>query len=148
MKGKGKVLVIEDDESWQNNLREFLELEGFYVEVVSDLEKAIQKVEKEIFHFITIDMNLDETKNDPENFEGWDILKKIEKLRIKSRTPTYVITGYGEEYHDLKGKKKLEAIFFMDKAEFDRKEFIETIKREVDRINLKFFNDHRGNELN
>jgi CheY-like chemotaxis protein len=145
MKGKGKVLVIEDNEFWQNILRDYLELEGFYVEVVSDLETAIQKLEKEIFHCITIDMNLDEANNDADNFEGWDILKKIERLRIKDRTPTYVITGYGEDYLKIRGKKKLEAIFFMEKGQFDRQEFIDTIESEVERIDLRFKGDYREN---
>jgi CheY-like chemotaxis protein len=141
---KGKVLVIEDDEFWKSDLCEFLEDAGFHVEVVSELEKALEKVKKERFHFITIDMQLNEANIDSQKYEGWEILEIIKKLRVQDITPAMVITGFGEEYSELKNKKKLEAIYFMSKGLFDKKEFIEIIEKEVSRRDLRFKNDFRG----
>ena len=113
--------------------------------VVSDLSLALQKVKSEIYHFITIDMQLDESNVDAHKFEGWDILEIIKKLRVQDITPAMVITGFNKEYKDLKEMKKLESIFFMYKGKFDRTEFIDIVERAVKSKDLRFKDDHRGN---
>jgi len=143
MKQRGKVLVIEDDDHWHYDIKECLINAGFHVEVVTGFRAALAKVQKELFHFITIDMQLKETTTDANQFEGWDILDTVNKLRIQDRTPVMVITGFEQEYHDLEKAKKAEPLFFMGKGSFDEKEFISIVIRETDRTNLRFKDDHR-----
>lgn len=144
MKERGKVLVIEDEQEWQNDLREYLAEAGYHVEICDNLETALQKVIKEQFHFITLDMRLSK-EMDPSKFEGWSILEIVKKLRTQDITPVMVITGHETDYERLKNKKEVESLFLMGKGEFNREEFIAIINREVDRRNLKFNNDHRQN---
>lgn len=145
-KMKGKILIIEDDPNWQNDLRFYFENDGFYVEVVSSLEEGISKIKKELFHFITIDMRLDDDKDiNPEQFEGWKLLEVIKKLRVQERTPVMVITGYGVEYKELKNIKNMESLFFMEKGrDFDLKKLLEIVNMQVKRIDLRFNNDFRN----
>jgi len=141
---KGKILVIEDDKHWQSKLGRYLEEAGFYVEIVSDLDLALQKVSSELFHFITIDMSLDEGRSNAGNFEGWQVLEIVKKLSVESRTPTMVITGFEVEYKKLIPEKDLQSIFFMGKGSFDREKFVETVVRAVDFHDLRFKDDHRS----
>jgi len=141
---KGKVLVIEDNVDWQNLLRDFLEKAGYFVVIEASLELAINKISHELFHFITIDMQLDEDNTGKEKFEGWHILEVVKKLRIHQTTPTMVITGFESEYLELKKLKSVEGLFFMGKGNFDRTSFIETIDRVVAAKDLRFNDDHRG----
>ena len=143
MKQRGKVLVIEDNAHWQYDIKECLIKAGFYVEVVSGLQAALAKVQKELFHFITIDMQLKESTTDSNNFEGWDILTIVNKLRIQDITPVMVITGFEQEYLDLEKAKEATPLFFMGKGKFDEQEFISIVIREVERANLRFKDDHR-----
>ncbi len=140
---KGKVLIIEDAEKWQEILKECIADAGYYVEVVADLGSAISKVEHERFHFITIDMSLKDDGTTPNAYEGWTVLSAIEKLRIKDITPTMVISGYEDEYHEFRPIKNLQGIFFMGKSDFDEEKLLDIINREVDRIDLRFEGDHR-----
>ena len=143
---KGKILIIEDDINWQEDLKEYLEIDGFFVKVVSDLETAIITVNKERFHFITVDMELNPDASNiikPEEYEGWGVLEEIKKLRIQDITPVMVITGHGVDYNLFKKLKKVEALFFMEKGEFDKQKFLEIINAQVKRINLRFKDDHR-----
>jgi len=141
---KGKVLVIEDDKNWQKDLRLFLERAGFHVEVADNLEDALRKVEKELFHFITIDMQLDERNNKAAQFEGWNILDTIKRLRVHARTPTMIITGFTDKYLALKKEKQSEGIFHMPKRGLDPDIFIRTVEDAVKRFDLRFINDYRG----
>ena len=141
---KGKVLVIEDDINWQDNLRRFLEIAGFYVEIESNIEAALKKLQKDRFHFITIDMQLDEKNATVLEFEGWRILEIIKKLHLLRITPVMVITGFEREYQELKKIKKVEDLFFMGKGTFNRQEFINVIELCVNHIDLRFKDDHRG----
>ena len=56
-----------------------------------------------------------------------------------------VITGYGSQYEALKVTKTLEAVYFRKKNELDLKEIVQTIEKEVERIDLRFKGDFRGN---
>ena len=141
---KGNILVIEDNLDWQDEFREYLESDGFHVEIVSDLETALIKVREQRFHFITIDMQLDEKNMDADKFEGWDILEIINRLRIQDITPAMIITGFGTHYQMLKKTKKVESLHFMEKGEFKKEKFLEIINKEVKRIDLRFKNDYRG----
>src|ERR1700722_280880 len=141
---KGKVLGIEEDINWTLVLKRYLEFAGFYVEVVDNVENAIGKIKKEMFHFITIDMQLNKKTWDRDKYEGWSVLEIIKKLRTQYVTPTMVITAFDDDYNELKHSKKLESIFFMGKAVFDRDVFIEIIEKSVAKIDLHFYNDHRG----
>jgi DNA-binding response OmpR family regulator len=141
---KGKVLVIEDNQAWQDLLKKYLERDGFYVEIVDNLESALTKVKHELFHFITIDMRLDDSNQAPGRYEGWTILKVVKELRIQNLTPCMIVTAHGEDYHELKKSKNVESLFIMEKANFDRKQFLAIINRMVEQNDLRFKDDHRG----
>lgn len=142
---KGKILIIEDEEFWQLKLKKYLELDGFYTKVVSNLETAIEAVKHEMFHFITLDMQLNKETMKASKFEGWDILAIVKELRIQIITPVMVITGFPRDYETLIKEKNTESIFLMGKDGFDRQDFLETINRVVSKIDLRFKNDYRGN---
>jgi ActR/RegA family two-component response regulator len=147
MRERGKVLIIEDDPNWQYDLKKDLQAEGFFAEITDNLPSAIEKVKTELFHFITLDMNLHDNKKDidPDVFEGWSILDIVEKLRVQEKTPIMVITGHGFEYNTLKKDKNLSALYFMEKGEYEPKKFIDIVVRETNRHDLKFYKDHRTN---
>jgi DNA-binding response OmpR family regulator len=143
---KGKILVIEDDPNWQEDLKYYFESDGFYVDIVADLETAIIKIKNEMFHFITIDMRLDDKKDmNPDQFEGWELLQIVKKLRVQNNTPVMVITGYEIQYEKLKNEKDTNSLFFMGKGKgFDLEELLDVINTQVKRIDLRFKNDYRG----
>ena len=141
---KGKVLVIENEKDWQTDLKTILEKAGYFVVVAETLPAAIQIVQKELFHFITIDMRLDDNNTEPADYEGWDVLAILKQLRTQDTTPAMVITGYPEDYQDHWRKKRLRSVFFMSKGAFDRKEFIKIVEIAVQSHDLRFKDDHRG----
>ncbi len=142
MPRKGKILIIEDEKEWQDLLSEYLESAEFQIEIADNLDLAIEKINNELFHYITIDLRLTGDK-DASSYEGWDILRTAIKQRIMYRTPYMVITGYDKEYLELKGIKGLAGVHFMPKSNFNKQVFLDTIISSVEKINLHFFNDNR-----
>lgn len=141
---KGKVLVIEDNINWQNRLQHYLEKDDFYVTIINNLEQASKVIVNERFHFITLDLQLNESTLVGNELEGFNLLKLIKKVRIENITPIMVITGYGGEYKRVTQKNAIPDAYFMEKGNFDRQSFLDIINREVIRINLRFKDDHRG----
>ena len=156
MKGRGKVLVVEDYERWVRRLRTPLEEKGFHVEVVKTLEEAIELLEQRPnFHFATIDLQLDERTLTEEDFEGWKVLAELLKIGANRTMSIMVITGFpGEKLeryihgkmtsNRLKAQMDYKVPFFMEKSKFDREKFLEMIIREVDKHDQRFVDDHRG----
>lgn len=140
---KGKVLIIEDNPEWQARLKMFIEAGGYHVTVIDNLNEAIDVVSHQMFHFITVDMQLSETI-DPLDFEGWPLLHVIKKLRVQENTPVMVITGHGHAYLEFKKVKLVESLYYMEKGEFDRAELLNTIDEAVSRIDLRFNDDMRS----
>ena len=132
---KGKVLVIEDQIEWQSYLKEIIEDAGFYVEIVGDLESALVKIKKEMYHCITVDMRLSDV-DDSLKLEGWNVLELVKNLRIDDRTSIIVITGFPKDYNNLHKLKSINDLYMIDKGEFRSKLFIDILIREVNRFQL------------
>lgn len=142
---KGRILIIEDEKIWQMNLRLCFEEAGYYVTIVNNLAEALDILKNQLFHLMTIDMNLDLQKSfDGELLEGWDVLKIIKKHQIDRITPTIVITGYPEHYLEISKQKKLSGMFFISKDQFSKDELLRIANREIERNDLRFYDDKRN----
>lgn len=138
---KGNVLVIEDNKGWKARLKKYLEEAGFNVETASTLEDGKRKICESHYHFVTIDMQLDERTINPPEFEGFKILEKIVQSRRDLLTPTMIITGYHQAYEKFRNSKNLRGTFSMPKKNFDRQKFIECVTIAVEGHDVRFYND-------
>ncbi len=147
MEKRGKVLVVEDNAKWSDRLKEILEENGFQVTVKKTKTEALETLEKEYFHFATVDLQLDESTLDEKKFEGWEIMKKILDLGAYKNMPIMVLTGFpGDEENDnqMKALLQYKATYFMEKAKWDKKEFIDTVIRAVEYGDIRFKDDYKS----
>ncbi|MDD4213894.1 MAG: sigma-54 dependent transcriptional regulator [Bacteroidales bacterium] len=80
-----KILVIDDEKSIRNTLREILEYEKFQVDDAADGTEGIQKIEKEKYDVILCDIKMPK-------MDGIQVLKVIME---KTDTPVVMISGHG-----------------------------------------------------
>lgn len=147
MQKRGKVLVVEDNPKWSNRLKEVLEENGFRVSVTKTKADALKILEKENFHFATVDLQLDEGTLDDRQFEGWEVMKKVFEVGADRMMPIMVLTGFpGDEDNDnrLKALREHKANFFMEKSKWDKKEFIDTVTKAVEYRNVHFKDDYKS----
>ncbi|RJR47263.1 MAG: response regulator [Desulfobacteraceae bacterium] len=88
----GYVLVVDDDKTMCDSLRDGLEQGGFKVATAFEGAEALRKVEKERFDILLLDMKMP-------GMNGLEVYRKIKKTQ--PLIVTILITGYWAEFSDL-----------------------------------------------
>lgn len=87
-----KILIIEDEESIQGILKNYLEETGHEVELASDGLEGFAKFQKSTYDFILLDVMMPK-------IDGYVLLEMIRK---ESNIPVMMITAMGEEESQTK----------------------------------------------
>jgi DNA-binding NtrC family response regulator len=82
---RGKVLIIDDDESMRTACLQTLEQNGFSVTAVENGEQALQKVRQESFDVALLDINIS-------GMPGIEVLKRLKQE--SPNTAVVIITGH------------------------------------------------------
>lgn len=88
-----KLLLVEDDTTIVENLREFLTGEGFAVTSVPGQRQALEQLETEIFDLVLLDISL----SDGNGFAVCSYVKQ------NTDTPVIFLTASGDEYSVVSG---------------------------------------------
>jgi len=143
---RGKVLVVEDNPKWSERLTECLQENGFHVVAIKTKEEALKILEQEHFHFATVDLQLDEGTLVDAKFEGWEVMKSILDKSLERTMPIMVLTGFPgdeENSNEWKALHEYKATYFGEKAKWDKKEFIDTVIKAVEWMDIRFKNDNK-----
>ena len=89
-----RILLIEDEPGMQRGLRDNLEFEGHEVAVAGDGSSGCQKLLRESFDLVILDVMLPQ-------MSGFDIVRKAREKGI--RTPILMLTAKGEEIDKVLG---------------------------------------------
>ncbi len=87
MESKPRVLIVEDDSTWQTVYRDALTAAGYLVETAGDLATAMEVLDRRFFHVAVVDLKLSE---DESNRDGLLVLRRIWAL-----DETLVVVGSG-----------------------------------------------------
>ncbi|UCF92966.1 MAG: response regulator [Desulfobacterales bacterium] len=91
-KGGGCILIVDDDQTLCDSLRDALEHEGYKVATAFERGEAVRKVGMKPFDILLLDMKLPGTN-------GLEVYREVKKAQ--PRLVTILITGYAEELADL-----------------------------------------------
>ncbi len=91
---KKKILFLEDDTLFSETISDFLEDEGFLIDIAYDGEEAIEKSFKNRYDLFLLDINVPMVN-------GLDFLKEIRNSG--DMTPTIFLTSYQDKETLLKG---------------------------------------------
>lgn len=119
-----KVLLVEDDPFLIDIYTTKLKEEGFLVDIATTGQDCLEKLEKERFDLLILDIVLP-------GIDGWEILEKIKKERdkkiIKKDFKILVLSNLGQKEEIEKGLK-LGADKYLIKAHYTPLEVIKEIK--------------------
>ena len=90
---QAQLLLVDDDQQLATMLREFLELQGFSVDVVYDGGSALARLESSPPDLIVLDVMLPD-------MNGFDVLRQ---LRERHDVPVIMLTARGEESERILG---------------------------------------------
>ncbi len=81
-----KVLIIDDEKSIRNTLRDILEYEKYEIVDAADGQEGFAKVQKEKFDVVLCDIKMPK-------MDGLELLQKIQESEIE--TAVIMISGHG-----------------------------------------------------
>jgi DNA-binding response OmpR family regulator len=118
---KKKIFFAEDEVTMRETLKDAFKDEGFEVETASDGEEAVEKIKKDKFDLILLDIILPKK-------DGFEVLEKIKKEKIK--TPVILLTNLsGTE--DVQKALALGAKNYLVKSNYKLKEIVNKIKENL-----------------
>ena len=116
-----KILLIEDDSFLIEIYKTKIKSAGFEVSVAIDGEEGFKKTEEENPDLILLDIVLP-------NVDGWEYLKKIEKIPFSKNLKVIVLSNLGQK-SDVEKGLSLGAIKYLIKAHYTPSEVVEEIKK-------------------
>jgi two-component system response regulator CpxR len=116
------ILIIDDDTELTALLAEFLDREGFKVDIAHDGLSGLERASKGNYDLLVLDLMLP-------GMDGFDVLKE---LRTKSRMPVIVLTARGEDEDRIVGLE-LGADDYLAKP-FNPRELLARIKAILRRV--------------
>ena len=119
-----KILVIDDEKSIRNTLREILEYEKFTVDEAVDGMEAVEKIKKDQFDVILCDIKMPK-------MDGIEVLDKAMEL---TDAPVIMISGHGTIETAVEAIKK--GAFDYIAKPLDLNRLLVTIRNGLDRSNL------------
>ena len=120
-----KILVIDDERSIRNTLKDILEYEKYEVDLAEDGNKGIDMIRKNEYDIILCDIKM----------PGMDGIEALEKIQILSPdTPVVMISGHGNIDTAVDSIKK-GAYDFIEKP-LDLNRLLITIRNAMDKSNL------------
>ena len=118
-----KVLIVDDEKEIRELIRDYLNVEGFEVQMANDGKEAIEKFESDNFDIVILDIMLPK-------IDGMEILKII---RGKSNIPVMMLSAKKSDVDKVLGLG-LGADDYMTKP-FSPKELVARIKAQLRRYN-------------
>ena len=120
-----RILVIDDERSIRNTLKEILEFEKYQVDLAEDGIKAIELIKLTDYDVILCDIKMP-------GMDGIEVLQKIEEL--KPDTPVVMISGHGNIDTAVESIKK-GAFDFIEKP-LDLNRLLITLRNAMDKSTL------------
>ncbi|MDO8240766.1 MAG: response regulator [Candidatus Moranbacteria bacterium] len=115
-----KILVVEDESSLQNAMKEFLLAEHFTVAVASDGEEAMRKVKSEKPDLILLDIVLPKK-------DGFEVLAEIKADEMWAKIPVILLTNL-ESADDVDKAFSLGVNTYLVKSNYKLEEIVGKIK--------------------
>jgi len=121
------ALIVEDDPAWRELLGEMLEDLGARITTADSYESAMAAIQRGPYDLALLDLSLE--SEDHENRDGMRVLARFREQWPDA--PTVLITGYGTVDVAVQALTTYGARDFIRKEAFDRRRFLETVRRVV-----------------
>ncbi|MDT3365853.1 MAG: sigma-54 dependent transcriptional regulator, partial [Bacteroidota bacterium] len=121
-----KILIVDDEKSIRNSLREILEMEEYQVDTAENGTEALEKADKEKFDTIFCDIKMP-------GIDGIEVLTTLIERGVE--TPIVMISGHGDISTAVDCIKK-GAFDFIEKP-LDLNRVLITLKNATDKANLQ-----------
>lgn len=134
-----RVLVVEDDRSWQSILTELLTDAGLTVDLAGNLDEASRLLRENSHRLAVVDLSL--AGSDHRNHDGLRILESVRRHDPACRT--ILLTGYATVELAVSVLTEYGAYTFLRKENFHRAQFRELLQRILASAPLSLASDEK-----
>ncbi len=120
-----RALIVEDDPSWQEILKEILTDSGLPVDICDSLQTAILQLQRTVYRLAVVDLSL--AGKDHHNREGLEVLQAIQ--RMQPGCTALLLTGFADVELAVRSIQDFGAYTCLRKEVFRRAEFRETVQQ-------------------
>ncbi len=136
----GRILIVENSESWRDLVGDTLRRGDFSVDTVGTIAEAEAALHEGWYHLAVLDIRLDDDTDDSD-VEGLNLLYgEIIEASIRDAMMVIVLSAFGTKEQMRKAFIEDKIVDFLDKADFDNLVFrsqVQQLFATKARINLK-----------
>ena len=118
-----KILLVEDEELMVDLLRRKLSQEGYEVLIARNGEEGFKIIQEQSPDLILLDIIMPQ-------MGGFEVMEKMVKDKSLRKIPVIVISNSGQPV-EIDKAQKLGAKDWLVKTEFDPKEVVEKVKKQI-----------------
>ena len=120
----GRILLVDDNNQWLEELLESLQRAGYYVETATTSAEAWEKMTKSLFHIVILDIRMEE--NNQANRDGIELLQKLKRSQSGKETKVVMLSAYNN-LTDMRTAFREQVLDVLSKNEFDNNVFVQQI---------------------
>ncbi len=127
MNRQGRVLVVDDLESWREELVETLQHDGLLADSASTATEALQRLDETLYHLLVLDIRLEDA--DHTNVDGISLLGELEKRGLSDATKVIMLSAHDTKEHMRTAFRDHKVVDFLSKDNFSKQIFLESVWR-------------------
>lgn len=134
MRRQGCILIVDDLETWREQITSALQRGGFQVEAVPTLAEGYARLHTNLYHILILDICMNE--NDLDNVDGIKLLQELYQQKATEAIKIIMLSAHEtkeqmrEAFHDYK------VAHFLSKTQFNNQVILKAVKEALNDINL------------
>ncbi len=127
MNRQGRILVVDDLESWREELVETLQHDGLHADSASTATEALQRLNETLYHLLVLDIRLVDA--DHTNEDGISLLRELEERGLSEATKVIMLSAHDTKEHMRMAFRDYKVADFLSKDKFSKQVFLESVWR-------------------
>ncbi|HLI91438.1 MAG TPA: response regulator [Ktedonobacteraceae bacterium] len=127
MNRKGRVLVVDDLETWRKELTLTLQREGYHTDSASTTAEVQERLNETFYHLLILDIRLEDS--DSSNTEGIELLRELGERGLGEATAVIILSAYGTQEQMRLAFKDYKVADFLSKNNFSRSLFLQSVRQ-------------------
>src|SRR5260370_36122914 len=124
---QGRILIVDDEPKWREELVETLQEGGFHAEAVPTVSQAQQKLSTMFFHLLIQDVRMDGASAGGENpnIDGINFLRILDEHGLSRALTIIMLSAYGNTVLMRRDFAKHQFLDFLAKDDFESQAFVQ-----------------------
>src|SRR6266571_4480776 len=126
MNRHGRILIVDDEGQWREELVETLQHGGFYADSASSTDQALEQLDKSIYHVMILDIRMIHAEQS--NIDGIKLLRELDRNGQNEATKVIILSAFGTQEQMRMAFTKYKVADFLSKNDFNNQEFLENVR--------------------